>query len=117
MVHDGPPTWREGTPATGAFVTVNRPNGPALIRQVDGGNGHTGQRSPDLDLGLGDVPPDTKLEVAVRWRDRAGVLHNDTLSLSPGWHTVVLADNTAPAAPTAPVADPTLAADPVGGTP
>lgn len=98
-VHDGHPGWREGSPAVGAFVTVNRPNGPALVRQVDGGNGHTGQRSPDLDFGLGDLPKDTALDVEVVWRDRAGKLHNDKLKLTPGWHTVVLAANTAGATP------------------
>ena len=118
VVHDGHPTWREGTPAVGAFVTVNRPNGPALVRQVDGGNGHTGQRSPDLDLGLGDVAADTALEVAVRWRDRTGALHDETLRLTPGWHTVVLADNSAPAAtPATPAPDAETAPAPVGVTP
>jgi hypothetical protein len=89
-VHDGHPTWREGTPAIGAFVEVELPDGRRLIRQVDGGNGHSGQRSPEVRFGLGPISA-SNLPVRITWRDLAGVLHRDTLSLAPGYHTVVLA--------------------------
>ena len=52
-VHDGHPEWREGSPAIGAFVEAQLPDGRRLIRQVDGGNGHSGQRSPEVRFGLG----------------------------------------------------------------
>ena len=89
-VHDGHPTWREGTPAIGAFVEAQIPNGPRQIRQVDGGNGHSGQRSPEILFGLGRT---TAAEVLVRitWRDSQGTLQHNALSLTPGYHTIVLA--------------------------
>jgi hypothetical protein len=90
-VHDGHPAWREGTPAIGAFVEVELPDGRRLIRQVDGGNGHSGQRSPEVRFGLGRVAADADLPVRITWRDFNGVLHHDVLSLAPGYHTVVLA--------------------------
>ena len=52
-IHDGHPTWREGTPAIGTFVEADVPDGHKQIRQVDGGNGHSGQRSPEIRIGLG----------------------------------------------------------------
>lgn len=90
QVHDGHPTWREGTPAIGAFVEAEIPNGPRQIRQVDGGNGHSGQRSPEVLFGLGKTSA-TQIGVRITWRDFQGVVHHDTLSLTPGYHTVLLA--------------------------
>ncbi len=92
VVREGHPSWREGSPAIGAFVTVRTPDGRSFVRQVDGGNGHTGARSPDLHLGLGEVAANADLDVEITWRDRAGTLHNDKLTMRPGWHTVVLAE-------------------------
>jgi len=89
-VHDGHPEWREGTPAIGAFVEAQMPDGKRLIRQVDGGNGHSGQRSPELRFGLGHASAST-IPVQIAWRDFEGVLHHDALSLAPGYHTIVLA--------------------------
>src|SRR5258705_13096879 len=54
-VHDGHPAWREGTPAIGTFVEIEMPDGSRQIRQVDGGNGHSGQRSPEVLFGLGST--------------------------------------------------------------
>lgn len=88
--HAGHPAWREGTPAIGAFVEAEIPGGRTLIRQVDGGNGHSGQRSPEVRFGLGKASG-TEIPVRITWRDSQGALHHDALSLAPGWHTVVLA--------------------------
>lgn len=88
--HAGHPTRREGTPAIGAFVEAQLPDGRRLIRQVDGGNGHSGQRSPEILFGLGNAPA-TAIPVRITWRDLRGVLHQEALSLAPGYHTVVLA--------------------------
>jgi len=74
-------------PAIGAEATVYLPNGHRMVAQVDGGNGHSGKRSQDIHFGLGDVPSGTSLRVVVRWRDSGGV-HERTLQLGPGWHTV-----------------------------
>ena len=88
--HDGHPSWREGTPAIGAFVEIETPDGVRQIRQVDGGNGHSGQRSPELRFGLGHFAG-ASIPVRIMWRDFGGTLHHDTLALSPGYHTVILA--------------------------
>jgi hypothetical protein len=90
VVHAGHPARREGTPAIGAFVEATLPDGRRLIRQVDGGNGHSGQRSPEVLFGLGNIPA-TEIPLSITWRDGRGVLHKDALSLAPGYHTIVLA--------------------------
>ena len=43
--------------AVGAVVKVSLPDGRLLVTQVDGGNGHSGKRSPDVHFGLGSVSP------------------------------------------------------------
>ena len=88
--HAGHPAWREGTPAVGAFVEAEIAGGRRLIRQVDGGNGHSGQRSPEVLFGLGQGSR-AEIPVRITWRDVQGALHHDELALAPGWHTVVLA--------------------------
>jgi len=88
--HKGHPGWREGTPAIGSFVEIEMSGGRKQIRQVDGGNGHSGQRSPELRFGLGQAS-DAPMPVRITWRDLAGKSHQDSVSLTPGYHTVVLA--------------------------
>lgn len=90
LVHDGHPGWREGTPAIGAFVEIQMPDGRRQIRQVDGGNGHSGQRSPEIRFGLGKISGQP-IPVRITWRDFHGMLHHDALALKPGYHTVLLA--------------------------
>jgi hypothetical protein len=79
-----------GRPAIGATATVHLPDGRRLVAQVDGGNGHSGKRSPDLHLGLGHVPSHVPVQVTLYWRDPSGRVQQHPLSLTPGWHTVVL---------------------------
>jgi hypothetical protein len=76
-------------PAIGATAWVILPDGRRLVAQVDGGNGHSGKRSPDLHFGLGALPSDTPPSVELQWRDRNGI-HREKLTLEPGWHTVLL---------------------------
>ncbi len=84
--HQGSKVWAR--PAIGAEVTVRLANGRRFLSSVDGGNGHGGKRSPDVMFGLGrDTASAT---VQVRWRDSDGQLRATTLSLSPGWYTIVL---------------------------
>lgn len=83
---DGTPS----RPAIGATATVFLPDGRRLVGQVDGGNGHSGKRSPDLHFGLGDVRPGTTIRVDLAYRDPAGATHRETLRIAPGWHTVRL---------------------------
>lgn len=90
-VYSGHPgTNVTGRPAIGAFATVHLPDGRRLVAQVDGGNGHSGKRSPDLHFGLGQLSPNTTLRVELRWRNPDGQVRQETLPLSPGWHTVLL---------------------------
>jgi hypothetical protein len=90
-VLSGHPTAEfSGRPAIGATATVHLPDGRRRVAQVDGGNGHSGKRSPDLHFGLGHVPSDTQVQVDLQWRDPDGQAHQQTLSLPAGWHTVKL---------------------------
>ncbi len=89
--HPGPDTL--GRPAIGAEVTVHLPDGRRLVSQIDGGNGHSGKRSPELHFGLGWISANQRLLVDLRWRDAEGQVQNTQLHLTPGWHTV-LAGNT-----------------------
>jgi hypothetical protein len=67
------------------------PPGPRrLVGLVDGGNGHSGKRSPEVHFGLGSQPPGEPLKVELRWRDSEGRAWRETRWLKPGWHTVVL---------------------------
>ncbi|HEX3683313.1 MAG TPA: CRTAC1 family protein [Bryobacteraceae bacterium] len=78
-------------PAIGASAAVQLPGGRTMCAQVDGGSGHSGKRSPDLHFGLGQLPPQTALNVTLRWRDLGGI-HEKRLALRPGWHTEDLED-------------------------
>ena len=77
-------------PAIGATATVFLPDGRQLVAQVDGGNGHSGARSPELHFGLGNIDDDVQLPVEVKWRDTTGQVHQASLFLLPGWHEVLL---------------------------
>ncbi|MBT9314704.1 CRTAC1 family protein [Leptothoe spongobia] len=83
-----------GTPAIGATAIVHLPNGRSLVSQVDGGNGHSGARSSGLHFGLGQIQPDSTLPVGLHWRGRDSQVHQATVKLSPGSHTLVLNDDT-----------------------
>jgi hypothetical protein len=85
-----PSAETSGRPAIGATATVYLPDGRKRMAQVDGGNGHSGKRSPDLHFGLGHVPSDTQVQVDLEWRDPKGQVHQETLYLPTGWHTVLL---------------------------
>jgi hypothetical protein len=87
--HPGPDLY--GRPAIGAAAAVHLGSSRTLVAQVDGGSGHSGKRSPDLHFGLGDFPAGEKVTVDLRWRDPGGKIHAQSLQLTPGWHTVVLA--------------------------
>jgi enediyne biosynthesis protein E4 len=86
--HPGPDL--HGRPAIGACARVVLPGGRKLVAQVDGGSGHSGRRSPDILLGLGPLAAGQKLDVELKWRDIGGQAQATTLSLGPGWHTVLL---------------------------
>jgi hypothetical protein len=79
-----------GTPAIGAVAMVNLPDGRKLVSHVDGGTGHSGRRSPDMHFGLGAAGKSKTVQVEIRWRNSEGMIHQSTLPLVPGWHTVEL---------------------------
>jgi hypothetical protein len=90
VVYQGKPqTEIPGRAAVGAAVAVTLPDGTELSRQVDGGNGHSGKRSPDLHFGLGGYQGNVK--VKIRWRDPQGQAHQEILNLKPGGYTILLA--------------------------
>jgi hypothetical protein len=77
-------------PALSAEAKIHLPNNRQLVAQVDGGNGHSGKRSFDIQFGLGAFQRDRSLQVDLRWRDSSGVIRTQTLQLSPGWYTLLL---------------------------
>lgn len=77
--------------AIGAEARVIVAGRAPLVQQVDGGNGHSGKRSPDLQFGLGQLTGNDRVTVQLRWRDARAVLQQETLQLSPGgWYTILL---------------------------
>jgi hypothetical protein len=89
IVRQGHPTSdMAARAAIGATVTVTLPDGRILTRQVDGGNGHSGKRSPDLHFGLGQI--EGPVGVRIDWRDPQGHVRQEFLSLKPGWYTVLM---------------------------
>ncbi|MEZ6098313.1 MAG: FG-GAP-like repeat-containing protein [Pirellulaceae bacterium] len=90
MVVDHPTHPVDAAPAIGALVRAHLPDGRMLVSQVDGGNGHSGKRSPDVHFGLGQIPDDAVVSVDIRWRDRRGNIHSSKHDMTPGWHTLVM---------------------------
>lgn len=89
-VSDGP-LPAPGSPVVGTQITVTTPDGRRLIARVDGGSGHSGKRSHEVHIGLGDGTAGP-VRVSLRWRDRTGEMHQDEVSLLPGWHSLRLGD-------------------------
>jgi len=81
----------QGRFAIGASATLHLPDGRLVVQQVDVSNGHSGKRSPELHFGLGQLPSSATLTVDLAWRDVNGMTHRETLHLSPGLHTILLA--------------------------
>jgi len=78
-------------PAIGAEARVFLTGRAPLVQQVDGGNGHSGKRSPDLQFGLGHLARNDLVTVELRWRDTRGGLQRETIQLSPGgWYIILL---------------------------
>ena len=83
----GPPSRAAIGAEARVFVAGRAP----LVQQVDGGNGHSGKRSPDLQFGLGQLRGNELVTIELRWRDARGELQQQTMQLSPnGWYTVLL---------------------------
>ncbi|MFJ6573616.1 CRTAC1 family protein [Streptomyces sp. NPDC091292] len=82
-------THPSGSPVVDAQATVVLADGTRRVSRVDGGGGHSGKRSHDVHIGLGDQG-DAPVKVQLRWRDRTGETHEQELRLSPGWHALQL---------------------------
>lgn len=82
-------THPSGSPVVDAQAIVTLPDGTRRISRVDGGGGHSGKRSHDLHIGLGEHG-DAPVQVRLRWRDRTGETHEEDLRLTPGWHALQL---------------------------
>ncbi len=80
-----------GSPVTDAQVMVTTADGKCYISRVDGGSGHGGKRSSEVHIGLGNAKGDVK--VALQWRDRQGHVHQQTLQLSQGHHSLELGES------------------------
>ena len=77
--------------AIGAEARVLLAGRAPLVQQVDGGNGHSGKRSHDLQFGLGQLRGGELVTVELRWRDARGAVQRETIQLSPGgWYTILL---------------------------
>jgi len=81
-----------GSPAYGATVTIKTASGRTHLEQLDGGGGHSGKRSFDLYFGLGDDSA-KPVSAMVCWRDNTGAMHEQTMDLSKGWHSLMLTDH------------------------
>jgi hypothetical protein len=78
-----------GTPVIGAEVSVRLPDGRRFVQRVDGGSGHSGKRSHEVHIGLGDGVTGP-VPVHIAWRDATGGTHETELTLTPGWHDIQL---------------------------
>jgi hypothetical protein len=86
------PAFPHARPAIGAQVSVTASGVQKQIGFVDGGNGHSGKRSPEILFGLGALSPNTSVPVTVRWRDARGQVRQQEFELTTGWNTVLLGE-------------------------
>ena len=77
--------------AIGAKVALRLSDGRRFSAEVDGGNGHSGKRSPDIHFGLGAVAPGTTADVVVSWRGGDGTPRSASfVALPVGQHLALL---------------------------
>jgi hypothetical protein len=79
-----------GSPVYGATATITNSHGTQTT-ELDGGGGHGGFRSFDVRFGLGDYMGTSS--VHLQWHDSSGTLHNQTMQLSTGSHTIELSND------------------------
>ncbi|HSR53283.1 MAG TPA: CRTAC1 family protein [Acidobacteriota bacterium] len=88
----GHPRPGEGWAALGAVARIYRDGELWQSAQVDGGNGHSGVRSPQIHFGLGKYSPQAEVEVDLSWRNSKGEIQQQRLFVQPGWYTVILGE-------------------------
>jgi hypothetical protein len=90
-----PPRHVRASAVIGASVVVRYRDSRGEHRwsgQVDGGNGHSGKRSHQLHIGLGNA---TRADVEVRWRDRTGRARRHAFPVTAGVYSLLLANRSA----------------------
>ncbi len=83
-------TKGKGAPAIGAVAYVTRGDGRKMVSQVDGGNGHSGRRAPEIHFGLGAADSSKPVHVEIKWRDAGGKVQTTPLDMLPGRHSIQL---------------------------
>lgn len=78
-----------GTVAIGATVSLELPSGDRKTAYVDGGNGHGGQQSTDIHLGLVGKTT-TPINATIKWRDFEGNVQTTTIRVYQKWQTILL---------------------------
>jgi hypothetical protein len=76
-----------GAPAYGTTVQISTP-GHTQISQLDGGSGSAGKRSFEVSFGLGSY--NGPVTVHLQWVDISGQQHQQTITLQPGTHNIML---------------------------
>jgi enediyne biosynthesis protein E4 len=76
-----------GAPAYGTTVQVYTP-GHTQLSQLDGGSGSAGKRSFEVSFGLGSYHG--PVTVRLQWVDNSGAQHQQTITVSPGTHNLML---------------------------
>jgi enediyne biosynthesis protein E4 len=82
------PTPRNFRPAIGLEATIKLGD-KIFVQQVDGGNGHSGKRSPQIHFGLDELKDD-KVKVELYWRGKEGSVYKKELELGLGWNTLLI---------------------------
>ena len=78
-------------PAIGARVAIRLSDGRSFSAEVDGGNGHSGKRSPDIHVGLGQVRPGTTADLVVIGQSAGGTTKTARFAdVAVGQHLAVL---------------------------
>ena len=76
-----------GSPAYGTTVQVFAP-GHTQVSQLDGGSGSAGKRSFEVNFGLGSYHG--PVQASLHWVDNSGRQHQQTITLTPGTHNIML---------------------------
>jgi hypothetical protein len=76
-----------GSPAYGTTVQISYP-GHTQVSQLDGGSGSGGKRSFQVAFGLGSYTG--PVTVHMHWLDSSGQLRQQTLTLNPGTHNLLI---------------------------
>lgn len=83
-------TTANSRPAFNAVAILDRGGGRKEIAQIDGGSGHSGQKSAQIHFGLGSPDKNKSHPVELKWYGTKGEIRSKTLEFRPGAHTIYL---------------------------